>query len=80
MGRPRKQVAQPTEGFIAGFPGDDWHPIYYCLLFHYFHSEITVTITELVVRPVSAPGNLRRGPGYIWDPPKAWTISPTDQF
>ena len=28
------------------------------LLFHYFHSEITVTVTEyLAVRPGSAPGN-----------------------
>jgi len=24
--------------------------------------------------------NLDRDPGYVHDPPKAWTMSPTDQF
>ena len=51
------------------------------LLFHYFHSEITVTLIEyLAVLSGSAPGNWGSDPGYVWDPPKAWTMSPTDQF
>ena len=34
------------------------------LLFHCFHSEITVTVTEyLAIRPGSVLGNLGRGPG-----------------
>ena len=53
----------------------------YCLLFHYFHNEIIVTVTEyLTVWPGSAPENWGCGPGYVRDPPKAWTMSPTDQF
>ena len=47
---PRIQVAQPTDGSIAGFPGDDWHPICYCFTIHsYFftvYSELLLLSTQ----------------------------------
>ena len=58
MGGPRIQVAQPTEGSTAGFPGDDWHPICTVYCFTIFTERFTITVTEyLAVHPDSAPGN-----------------------
>jgi len=49
------------------------------LLLDYFHIEITVTVTEcLAIRPDSAPRNRGHGLGYVWDPPKVWTMPTTD--
>ena len=63
MGGPRIQVAQPTEGPLQGSWGMTDIPSV-LLLFHCFHSEITVTVTEyLAVGPGSAPGDWAVVPG-----------------
>ena len=49
------------------------------LLFHCSYSEITVTVVPDGIAWFSA-WRMRRGPGYVRDPPKVWIISPTNQF
>jgi len=57
LGGPCIQVAHLTEGSTAGFRRMTDIPSV-LLLFHCFHSVITVTVTEyLAVQPASTPEN-----------------------
>jgi len=48
-----------------------------------FHSDTVSIVIVTVVPGGTTCFSIRhqgRGPGYVWDPPKVWTMSPTDQF